>query len=112
MKPNSSPQFALISPETETEEAGDLLTIPQPGGPTAGGSGFRVILYNDEHHGMDEVIEQIIKATGCEVDEAIRIMLEAHQKGRAVCFKGSRQKCQKVARVLREIRLQCEVDCD
>jgi ATP-dependent Clp protease adapter protein ClpS len=74
--------------------------------------GFRVILYNDEHHSMDEVILQLQKATGCNMEKAIDIMLEAHTKGRAVCYKGGRDDCQKVCRVLREIRLQCEVDCD
>lgn len=74
--------------------------------------GYRVILYNDEYHSMDEVIFQLQKATGCTVEKAIDIMLEAHTKGRAVCHKGGRDDCQKVCRVLREIRLQCEVDCD
>lgn len=74
--------------------------------------GFRVILYNDEYHSMDEVILQLQKATGCNLEQAIDIMFEAHTKGRAVCFKGGRDDCQKVCRVLREIRLQCEVDCD
>ncbi len=74
--------------------------------------GFRVLLYNDEHHSMDEVILQLQKATGCNLEKAIDIMIEAHTKGRAVCYKGGRDDCQKVCRILREIRLQCEVDCD
>ena len=74
--------------------------------------GFRVILYNDENHSFDEVILQLQKATGCNLEKAIDIMLEAHTKGRAICYKGGRDDCQKVCRVLREIRLQCEVDCD
>lgn len=72
----------------------------------------RVILYNDEYHSVDEVVLQIQKATGCELHEAVEIMLEAHTKGRAVCFRGEREECQRVARVLREIKLQVEVDCD
>ncbi|MBV9867800.1 MAG: ATP-dependent Clp protease adaptor ClpS [Abitibacteriaceae bacterium] len=75
-------------------------------------SGYRVILYNDDWHSMDEVIFQLQKATGCNIEKAMSIMLEAHTKGRAPCYHGSREDCQRVARVLREIRLQVEVDCD
>lgn len=74
--------------------------------------GFRVILYNDEIHSVDEVVLQIQKATGCDLEKAIEIMLEAHTRGRAICFRGGREECHRVARVLREIRLQVEVDCD
>lgn len=76
------------------------------------GEGYRVILYNDEFHSYDEVVLQIQKATGCRLEIAIDVMLEAHHKGRAVCHRGAREECQRVCRVLREIRLQCEVDCD
>lgn len=98
--------------ETLTEERSGTALLPEIDEPGAGGSNYRVILYNDEWHGFDEVIEQVIKATGCEVERAVEITLEAHQKGRAVCYKNSRERCQKAARVLREIRLQCEVDHD
>jgi ATP-dependent Clp protease adaptor protein ClpS len=74
--------------------------------------GFRVILYNDDFHSFDEVVLQLQKATGCDLEKALDIMLEAHAKGRAVCYKGRRDDCQKVCRILREIRLQCEIDCD
>lgn len=73
---------------------------------------YRVILYNDDDHSVDEVTLQIMKATGCDVEKALEIMWEAHTQGRAVCFRGEREKCHRVARVLREIRLQVEVDCD
>ena len=76
------------------------------------GSNYRVILYNDEWHGFEEVITQVQKATGCTTAQAEAVTVEAHYKGRAICFKGERDKCQEVCRVLREIRLQCEVDCD
>ncbi len=76
------------------------------------GDGYRVLLYNDDHTPVDAVVKQVIKATKCSLLKATKITLEAHHKGRAVCFRGSREKCQQVALVLREIRLQCEVDCD
>ena len=79
---------------------------------TSSGSIYRVILYNDDHHDIDEVMVQVQKATGCPIERAESITIEAHFTGRAVCFKGQRSDCQRVCRVLREIRLQCEIDCD
>ena len=76
------------------------------------GSDFRVILYNDDFHSEDEVIEQLKKATGCSTSRAEEITVEAHFKGRAICFRGERGECQRVCQILREIRLQCEVDAD
>jgi ATP-dependent Clp protease adapter protein ClpS len=78
--------------------------------PAAGGC--RVILYNDDYHGQGEVAEQLHKATEYSLLRCWMIMLEAHTTGRAVCYHGTREKCHRVARILREIRLQCEVDCD
>jgi ATP-dependent Clp protease adapter protein ClpS len=98
---------------TETDIESDILTIPRPDdGDTDTGDGFRVIIYNDDHTPIDAVVKQIIKATGCSTFKATRVTLEAHRKGRAVCYKGDKTKCHKVALVLREIRLQCEVDND
>jgi ATP-dependent Clp protease adapter protein ClpS len=79
---------------------------------TSPGDGFRVILYNDDYHSVDEVVLQIQKATGYDIYRATAVMLEAHTKGRAVCFRGEREKCHRVANILRQIRLQVEVDCD
>lgn len=71
---------------------------------------WKVILYNDDVHTMDEVVFQLQKATGCSLERATMIMSEAHMRGRAVCYEGAKEECQKVAAVLRQIRLQVEVD--
>lgn len=94
------------SPGGETREE----TLQSPADETTGA--YRVILYNDDWHSVDEVILQVQKATGCDIFEATEIMLEAHIKGRAICYRGEREECHRVARVLREIRLQVEVDGD
>jgi ATP-dependent Clp protease adaptor protein ClpS len=72
----------------------------------------RVILYNDDWHAFDEVILQVQKATGYDLERVVPIVIEAHTEGRAVCYRAGRDRCQRVARVLREIRLQVEVDSD
>ena len=100
-------------PFSDPDEGGLALMEPEIGDPGAGdGSGYRVILYDDDWHHPKDVHDQLIKATGCSSPKAVKIIHEVEAKGRGVCFKGDRQKCHNVARILREIRLQCEVDCD
>jgi ATP-dependent Clp protease adaptor protein ClpS len=69
-----------------------------------------VILYNDDYHDMGEVAFQIQKATGCNLEKAIEVMLEAHTRGRAIAYTGSQDECERAANVLRAIRLQVETD--
>lgn len=71
---------------------------------------YVVILYNDEVHGLEEVVEQTQRATGYDIERCIRIVLEAHTQGRAIAYTGSETDCDRVARVLRQIRLQVETD--
>ena len=69
-----------------------------------------VILYNDDYHGFDEVILQVQKATGCSLGDAVAITEEAHVTGRAIAYAGYCEECERVAGVLRQIRLQVETD--
>ena len=102
--------FPTISPETEEIVAPELDETFQESRQTQ--SEYRVVLYNDDYHDFDEVILQVQKATGCSLEKAEEITILAHVKGREICFRGSRDDCSRVCRVLREIRLQCEIDCD
>jgi ATP-dependent Clp protease adaptor protein ClpS len=69
-----------------------------------------VILYNDDWHPYDQVVFQVQKATGCSLEEAEWITQEAHTQGRAIAYSGTQEECERVANVLREIRLQVETD--
>jgi ATP-dependent Clp protease adapter protein ClpS len=69
-----------------------------------------VILYNDDWHPINQVVFQIQKATGYSLEKAAWITHEAHTTGRAVTYTGSLEECERVARVLRDIRLQVETD--
>jgi ATP-dependent Clp protease adaptor protein ClpS len=71
---------------------------------------WRVILYNDDWHAFDEVVVQVQRATGYSLERAVAITYEAHTQGRAIAYEGSKGKCRKVVAVLREIRLQAEID--
>lgn len=69
-----------------------------------------VILYNDDWHPYDQVVFQLQKATGYSLEKAVWITHEAHTTGRAVAYTGSLEECERVARILRDIRLQVETD--
>ena len=71
---------------------------------------WRVILFNDEIHSFEEVILQLVKATGCTVEQAERIAWQAHAKGKAVAFEGTFEECFRVQGVLHEIQLVTEIE--
>ncbi len=102
----------VAEPAVEDAPAPVGAPVLEPTTPDESRGGFRVILYDDDHHGQEEVAEQIHKATEYPMLKCWSIMMEANNKGRAICFNGGRQKCRHVTQVLREINLQCEVDCD
>lgn len=69
-----------------------------------------VILYNDDWHPIDAVVFQVQKATGCPLERAEQITQEAHETGRAIAYRGRHEECERIAGVLRQIRLQVETD--
>ena len=94
-QPGSTPGTEVLV-EEETEERMD--------------TPWRVILYNDEIHTFDEVIRQIIKATGCSTDRAERLAWQVHTEGKANVFEGSFEECFRVQGVLKEIGLVTEIE--
>lgn len=86
----------------------DELTVPIDIDTTT--EGFTLILYNDSHHDFDEVINQIMKATGYGYDKAESITMEVHNKGRAVVLTGELNKCMTAQRVLEEIALRTSIE--
>jgi ATP-dependent Clp protease adapter protein ClpS len=75
-----------------------------------GTEGFSLILFNDSFHDFDEVIEQVMKATGYSFDRAEAITMEAHNKGKALVVSGDLTKCLKAQAVLEEIHLRTSIE--
>jgi len=71
---------------------------------------WRVILFNDDIHSFDEVIVQLIKATGCSTGKAEELAWRVHTQGKANVFEGSFEECFRVQGVLREIQLVTEIE--
>jgi len=84
----------------EHEEGTDTLIQPPA----------RVILFNDEVHTFDEVIGQIIKATGCDLARAEALTWEVHNAGKAVIYEGEMTRCVQISSVLEEIELMTQIE--
>lgn len=91
--------FGIDLPDTETllAEETDLL-LPA-----------KVILYNDDDHTFDEVIFQLMKATGCSMSQGEQLAFEVDSYGLACVFEGEMTDCLRVSSVLEEISLHTEV---
>ncbi|MGM0506084.1 MAG: ATP-dependent Clp protease adaptor ClpS [Bacteroidota bacterium] len=86
-------------PETEIEEK----EVDRSDSP------WSVILYNDDVHTVEEVIAQLIKATGCSTQRAKELTLRVHYKGKATVYEDQLEPCLKVQAVLQEIQLMTEI---
>jgi ATP-dependent Clp protease adapter protein ClpS len=69
-----------------------------------------VILYDCDCHSFEDVEMILQKATGCSLEKAEAIAMEVHTRGRAICYSGSQEECERVARIIASIRLQVETD--
>jgi len=72
--------------------------------------GFTLILFNDNHHEFEEVIQQVMKATGYGYNKAETITMEAHSKGRAPVISGDLNTCIRAQSVLEEIGLRTAIE--
>lgn len=70
---------------------------------------WRVILYNDEIHTFQEVIQQLVKATGCSSGRAEKLAWQVHSEGKATVYRGDFEDCFEVQAVLKEIQLVTEI---
>jgi ATP-dependent Clp protease adapter protein ClpS len=93
-------QAPIQNPLQQEENDTDIL-IEQPA---------KVILFNDEFHSFDEVIGQIIKATGYDTTKAEALTWEVHNSGKAMVFEGQMDNCLKVSHILEEIALNTQIE--
>lgn len=72
------------------------------------GESRKLILFNSSHF-WDDVVKQIQKATGYDMQHCEQIAMIAHTKGKAVVMSGDVEKLFPVEIVLKEIGLQTEI---
>ena len=68
-----------------------------------------VVVYNDEVHSFEEVIHQLMKATGCTRADAASRSIEIDSAGRTIVGKGALEHCESIRRVIAEIGLTVAV---
>lgn len=93
----------------EASNEGDLETLAQEEVEEAIQTPWRLILYNDEVHTFEEVIQQLIKALKCSRGRAEELTLKVHSEGKAIVFEGEFEECLKRDYILREIELITEI---
>ena len=94
--------------EIPTKESPDIVKYEEE--QTDSTIGSRVILFNDDWHTFEEVIEQIIKATKCSANEARDKTFEVHVNGKAVVYTGELKDCLIVSGILEEILLHTQIE--
>lgn len=85
------------------------LIQPEISNPGVGSGRWMVVIYNNDHTPIDAVIEVLMRATGCGVDEAYMETWEAHNFGQAPCHFASQTECDTVASTISEIGVKTEV---
>jgi ATP-dependent Clp protease adaptor protein ClpS len=76
---------------------------------TNGSGGYIVIVYDNDKNTIEEVVEILIQATACLVDEAVLETWEVHHLGKSVVHHGAQEECRQVAAVIRTIGIRVEV---
>lgn len=100
----AEPQLSLERPAPAKEVVTEVAEEDRVDDP------WRVILFNDNIHTFDEVILQLMKATGCSTTHAEKIAWTVHLEGKACAYEGSFEDCFRVQGVLREIQLVTEIE--
>lgn len=99
----------MVPHHSEAEELTKVKKKPKSKNVIESSNPWRLILYNDDIHTFDEVINQLIKALGCSRNKAEEFTVEVHNKGKAVVFKGSFEECFEKNSILAEIQLITEI---
>jgi len=75
----------------------------------AGIGRWMVIIFNNETNSTDEVVNILMVATKCDVEEAAIEMWEAHTFGKAPVHFASKEECEDAARIISSIGVATEV---
>ncbi len=75
----------------------------------SGGSGYIVVVYDNDHNTVEQVIHILMTATSCTLAEAEVETWEVHHLGKSVVHHGGKEECEKVGGVIRTIGIRVEV---
>ena len=109
MSNSDLPDF--MKPQKENESFTDVLDdiSESTDDGTGNGLGTKVILFNDNYHTFDDVINQLMKAIGCSQETGFYHAKKIHETGKSDVYKGPIEKCLKVSSILQEINLKTQI---
>jgi len=70
---------------------------------------WMVVIFNNDTNSLDEVIEILMKATGCNAEEAAIETWEAHTFGKAPVHFADKEECDETAAIISSIGVKTEV---
>ena len=76
---------------------------------TGGGSGFLVIVYDNDKNTWQQVVTVLQKATGCPQEEAEIETWEIDNLGKSVVHHSGQEECERAAGIIRTIGIRVEV---
>jgi len=71
---------------------------------------YQVVLYNDDHHAMEYVVLALMKVFGHNQELAIKIMYEAHRRGRAIAEVEGEAAARRHGKQLQELGLTADIE--
>ena len=71
----------IVKTRTKTREETHTKRIPP----------YNVLIFNDDHHSCEWVVEVLIKSLGCSAERAVQFMWQAHTGGQAVVWTGPKE---------------------
>jgi len=87
----------------------DPILTEEPTDRTGGGVRWMTVIFNNETNSVDEVVEVLMRATGCDAGEAAIETWEAHTYGKSPVHFASRTECERAAGIISEIGVKTEV---
>jgi ATP-dependent Clp protease adapter protein ClpS len=97
----TTPERPAISLPDQDEEIADSNI--------GGGSGFLVIVYDNDKNTWDQVVGILQKATGCTLEEAEIETWEVDNLGKSVVHHAGQEECERAAGIIRTIGIRVEV---
>ena len=82
------------------------------GSGTSSGDFWVVTVFNNDYNTWDEVVNILMRATGCSIDEADMETWEIDNLGKSVVHHGEKDECVGAAEVIREIGIRVEVSAE
>lgn len=85
------------------------LQSPETTDGATGRGRWMTVIFNNESNSADEVVDVLVRATGCDEEEAFIEMWEAHTYGKAPVHFSSKEECERVAGIVASIGVKTEV---